>query len=79
LAQCQRAHDRYRQCYLHLRHYFALAFESLLDQGGLESNLDSNSLAVRRIALIDGLQLQWLYGEEAVKIGRALTPRVGHA
>jgi AcrR family transcriptional regulator len=66
------AHDHYQSRYCMLRQYLAQAFESLREQGELGSPLDSDLLAAEFIALIDGLQLQWLYDRESVDIDRIL-------
>jgi AcrR family transcriptional regulator len=62
------AHHHYRERYILLRQYFALAFDALRDQGELESPLDSDALATGFIAVIDGLQLQWLYDRANVNV-----------
>jgi AcrR family transcriptional regulator len=66
------AHERYRERYSLLRTYFSMAFDALREQGELQSPLPSNSLAAEFIALIDGLQLQWLYDPTNVDVEQVL-------
>ena len=62
------AHDHYRRRYVGLRHYYTVAFEALRKQGELASDLDSDTLAVSFIALMEGLQVQWLYDRSTVDL-----------
>ncbi|WP_149482002.1 TetR/AcrR family transcriptional regulator [Mycolicibacterium sp. P1-18] len=66
------AHDHYRKRYTGLRQYLSLAFESLREQGELNSAMGSDALAIGVIAVIDGLQLQWLYDKRTVDVEQTL-------
>jgi AcrR family transcriptional regulator len=66
------AHSHYRKRYRMLRRYFAAAFDELRERGELKSPLESDSLAAEFIALIDGLQLQFLYDRKAVHVDSVL-------
>ena len=78
------AHEHYRRSYAGLRQYFSLAFEVLREQGELASAVDSATLAASFIALMEGLQVQWLYDRRAVDLDgmtraylQTLIPRFG--
>lgn len=66
------AHDHYRERYTGLRQYLLVAFESLREQGELNSAMQSDALAIGVIAVIDGLQLQWLYDKRTVDVEQIL-------
>ncbi|RPE77803.1 MULTISPECIES: TetR/AcrR family transcriptional regulator [unclassified Frondihabitans] len=62
------AHEHYQERYDGLRHYFATAFDQLRESGDLNSELDSSSLASGFVGLLEGLQVQWLYNPDAIRI-----------
>lgn len=66
------AHSHYQKRYRMLRRYFTAAFDELRERGELISPLESDSLAAEFIALIDGLQLQWLYDRKSVHVDSIL-------
>jgi AcrR family transcriptional regulator len=66
------AHEYYRDRYTNLRHYLAASFDALRAENRLASPADSAMLASMVVALMDGLQVQWLYDAESVNVERAL-------
>jgi len=60
------AHDHYRHRYDAFRAYLHSVFEAVRSQGLLRIDLDSATLATIFMALIDGLQTQWLYDAASV-------------
>jgi AcrR family transcriptional regulator len=66
------AHAYYRNRYTHLRLYLAASFDALREAGRLGSPADSGTLASMVVALMDGLQVQWLYDPDSVDMERAL-------
>lgn len=65
IASDHPAHDAYRERYEVVRNEVALAFGQLLDRDP-EQGATADDLAVLLIAVMDGLQIQWLYDESAV-------------
>jgi AcrR family transcriptional regulator len=65
------AHDYYRERYSGLRLYLAAAFDALREEGRLRSPADSGTLAAMAVALMDGLQVQWLFDAKSVDVERA--------
>jgi AcrR family transcriptional regulator len=66
------AHDHYRVRYADLRIYLSRAFAAALSEGEATSELEADDLAAGLIALLDGLQMQWLYDRDAVRVGRTV-------
>lgn len=66
------AHEHHRLQYDQLRRYLARAFDEVRSDGALSSNEDSDTLASSYLALMDGLQIQWLYNRDATDIDRVL-------
>jgi AcrR family transcriptional regulator len=66
------AHDHYRRRYADLRTYLTRAFDEVLNNGEASSELEAGDLAVGLIALLDGLQLQWLFDKDAVQVGKTV-------
>lgn len=66
------AHDHYRRRYADLRTYLAGAFDAALSTGQASSSLAAGDLAMGLIALLDGLQTQWLFDRDAVHVGRTV-------
>ncbi|KQP70041.1 hypothetical protein ASF40_09405 [Microbacterium sp. Leaf288] len=63
-------HEHYRSRYLDLRTYLARAFAAAQAEGQAASVLSPEDLAAGMIALLDGLQLQWLYDQQAIDVVR---------
>lgn len=55
------AHERYRERYRGLREYLSATFRQLADRDGLRTSMSSEALASGFVALLDGLQLQWIH------------------
>ena len=66
------AHDHYRRRYADLRTYLTRAFDAALSSGQASSELEAGDLAVGLIALLDGLQMQWLFDSDAVRVGKTV-------
>jgi AcrR family transcriptional regulator len=66
------AHEHHRVQYDRLRLYLSRAFEQVRQAGRLQSSEDSDTLAATFLALMDGLQIQWLYNPAATDIDRVL-------
>ncbi|MHA7274828.1 TetR/AcrR family transcriptional regulator [Arthrobacter sp. TMT4-20] len=62
------AHDYYLLRYDGIREYLAGSFTALREAGRLRSDVPSETLASMLVALLDGLQLQWLYSPESVDL-----------
>ncbi|WP_052206936.1 TetR/AcrR family transcriptional regulator [Sinomonas humi] len=58
------AHAHFASRYEMLHQYVVTAFQSLADQGALESSLSPEDLASGFVALSDGLHLQWLFNRD---------------
>ena len=67
------AHGYYAQRYTSLRVYLTASFDALRAEGRLHSAVDSATLASMMVALMDGLQVQWLYDPGSVDVEKALT------
>ncbi|WP_209645872.1 TetR/AcrR family transcriptional regulator [Kibdelosporangium banguiense] len=66
------AHEHYTKRYMDFREYLAGAFAELKQHGELRFSLEPDELASMLIALWDGLQLQWLYDNDAVAVQKLL-------
>ncbi|KAA9106540.1 TetR/AcrR family transcriptional regulator [Microbacterium rhizomatis] len=66
------AHEHHRLQYDGLRLYLARAFDEVRAAGELNSDEDSGTLASTFLALMDGLQIQWLYNRASTDIDRVL-------
>lgn len=66
------AHDHYRLRYADLRTYLGRAFAAALSNGEATSELEADDLAAGLIALLDGLQMQWLFDRDAVQVRRTV-------
>ena len=64
------AHDHYRIRYADLRTYVSAAFTAALANGDARAEIDADDLAAGLVALLDGLQVQWLFDRDAVRVGR---------
>lgn len=65
------AHEHHRLQYDGLRLYLARAFDEVRAAGELSSDDDSDTLASTFLALMDGLQIQWLYNRKSTDIDRS--------
>lgn len=72
IAEGHPAHVYYAERYTGLRLYLAASFESLRADGRLQSPADSATLAGMVVALMDGLQIQWLYDRKSVDVEHTL-------
>jgi AcrR family transcriptional regulator len=63
------AHDHYRRRYADLRTYLSNAFAAASNNGDATSELDADDLAAGLVALLDGLQTQWLFDRDVVRVG----------
>ncbi|WP_427118142.1 TetR/AcrR family transcriptional regulator [Pseudarthrobacter scleromae] len=66
------AHDYFQRRYSTLRHQAVAGFEEMASRGDLVSDIDPHQLAAMVIALVDGLQLQWLLDHDAVNVEAAV-------
>lgn len=66
------AHAYYAERYRMLRGFFGRAFSVLAERGELRSATDPDTLATMTIALINGLQAQWLFDRESVRMEAAI-------
>lgn len=66
------AHERFRSRYDDLRWVLTDAFAELTERGATTTAIAPSSLATMYVALMDGLQLQWLYNRDAVDVERLL-------
>ncbi|MFC5745586.1 TetR/AcrR family transcriptional regulator [Actinomadura rugatobispora] len=62
------AHRYYTERYRNLRLFYTRAFTALDERGELRSAFDPATLATMTIALINGLQAQWLFDRNSVEI-----------
>ncbi|HEU5027329.1 MAG TPA: TetR/AcrR family transcriptional regulator [Spirillospora sp.] len=66
------AHAYYTERFGKLRRFFTSAFAALNERGQLRAPADPATLAVMTIALLNGLQTQWLYDRETVDVHGSL-------
>lgn len=66
------AHAYYTDRYGKLRQFFTAAFASLKEGGELRSPLPAATLATMTVALLNGLQVQWLHDRENVRVREGL-------
>lgn len=62
------AHEYFQQRYARLRAEASHAFAEMIEEGDLTPTISPDSLAAMIIALVDGLQLQWLLERGSVNI-----------
>lgn len=58
------SHEYFRARYDTLRDAWAAVFRGLADEGRLPSSAEPERLAVLMIAMVDGLQTQWMYNPD---------------
>jgi AcrR family transcriptional regulator len=66
------AHERFVRRYEDLRWVLADAFAGLAQRGAVQVEVEPDALAAMYVALLDGLQLQWLYNRDAVDVEKTL-------
>ncbi|MFK0156558.1 TetR/AcrR family transcriptional regulator [Streptomyces sp. NPDC090499] len=66
------AHDHFAARYRGIRRFYTDAFAALAARGELNSPVDPPTLAAMTIALINGLQTQWLFDRDSVKMEAAI-------
>lgn len=71
------AHAYYAERYSRLRTFYATAFTALADRGQLRSSVDPDTLATMTVALVKGLEEQWLFDRETVRIEHAIRTFLG--
>jgi AcrR family transcriptional regulator len=59
-------HDYFRRRYAWVLAYVGGSFEAMAEAGQLRPGVDSTSASRAVVALMDGLQIQWLYDRDAV-------------
>jgi AcrR family transcriptional regulator len=62
------AHERFVRRYEDLRWVLADVFSELAQRGAVQVDVEPDRLATMYTALLDGLQLQWLYNRDAVDV-----------
>lgn len=67
------AHDYYSDRYRKLRQFFTVAFTALAERGELRSEFPPAMLATMTLALLNGLQTQWLYDRDGVDLAGSLS------
>ncbi|QIG39316.1 TetR/AcrR family transcriptional regulator [Microbacterium sp. 4R-513] len=66
------AHDYFVRRYIYVRESIGTAFRRIADAGRLLPGVDPHRAAVATVALMDGLQVQWLLDRESTDMGEAL-------
>jgi AcrR family transcriptional regulator len=66
------AHRYYAERYRDLRLFYTRAFTALEERGRLRSATDPATLATMTVALVNGLQAQWLFDRDSVDIEGAI-------
>jgi len=66
------AHEYFQQRYRNIRSFMTRLFVRLKAEGRLRSQLPPEHLAASLIALVDGLQKQWLFEPGSVDVDRAV-------
>jgi AcrR family transcriptional regulator len=66
------AHDWFVQRYRDTRSALSAAFRAGQERGEIRADVDPEAIAMRLIALLDGLQTQWLLDPEQVDLAAAL-------
>ncbi|WP_329539059.1 TetR/AcrR family transcriptional regulator [Streptomyces sp. NBC_01358] len=66
------AHTHYAERYRNLRQFYEAVFSALAERGELTSPIEPAVLATMTIALINGLQQQWLFDRDSVNVEGAI-------
>jgi AcrR family transcriptional regulator len=62
------AHDYFQHRYQKLRVHYEASFKDMADRGLLLTSMTPRFLAMTFIALLDGLQVQWLYEQDTFRM-----------
>lgn len=66
------AHTYFAERYRSVRRFYTDAYTALAERGELRSAADPKTLAAMTLALINGLQAQWLFDRDSVKMESAI-------
>ncbi|WP_327394524.1 TetR/AcrR family transcriptional regulator [Streptomyces phaeochromogenes] len=66
------AHTYFAERYRSVRRFYTETYTALAERGELRSAVDPATLAVMTLALINGLQAQWLFDRDSVKMESAI-------
>ncbi|MFJ2211136.1 TetR/AcrR family transcriptional regulator [Streptomyces sp. NPDC101062] len=66
------AHPYFANRYRNVRRFYTAAYTALAERGELRAPVDPETLATMTIALINGLQEQWLFDRDSVRLESAL-------
>ncbi|WP_405876513.1 MULTISPECIES: TetR/AcrR family transcriptional regulator [unclassified Streptomyces] len=66
------AHTYFAQRYRSVRRFYTEAYTALAARGELRSAVAPEALAATTLALINGLQVQWLFDRESIKVESAI-------
>lgn len=66
------AHAYFAQRYRSVRRFYTEAYTALAARGELRSAVAPEALASTTLALINGLQVQWLFDRESIKVESAI-------
>ncbi|MFC7927874.1 TetR family transcriptional regulator [Microbacterium laevaniformans] len=67
------AHDRYRGRYADFKTHLSTVFAAAQERGDITADVDPRVLATLLIAVMDGVQLQWLYDPDDTDIDATLS------
>lgn len=70
------AHDFFKQRYEKVQQTFQSMFDRLEREGELRDGVDTKGLALNWTALMDGLQVQWLYDPQSVDVAEQLRTQI---
>lgn len=62
------AHDYFRKRYQVFRDYYEARFEEMAAQGHLDTSMSPHTLAYTFVAILDGLEVQWLYDKSGFRM-----------
>lgn len=71
------AHEHFRRRYEGVRSFLTRQFTALAGEGRLSAAVRPDALAAITVALVEGLQAQWLYDRTGVDIDAAITVALG--
>ncbi|MFD4505354.1 TetR/AcrR family transcriptional regulator [Streptomyces sp. NPDC058457] len=71
------AHAYFTERYRGLRNFYATAYTALAEQGDLRSDMDPQTLAIMTVALIKGLEEQWFFDRDTVRIEATVRTFIG--
>lgn len=66
------AHAHFQERYASIRRFMSRIFETLAERGELQSETSPATLASTTIAVMEGLQTQWLYDRDSVDVDAAI-------